>query len=392
QNIFVKEMTLSADGLTLATAGSDNLVKVWDVETGRELRVLRGHTATVSQLCLSADGSTLVSGDVNGWVKVWMTDPNAETNVLTHEGLIVYTAVAPEGDLLAATNSNFFAVDLWDLRSRTATRIINDAKAEVAFSPDGKWRALRTFSKPYKVELWDRSTTLEGPDQDLSCAMAIGYQLRFSPDSRILVFRAPGESNEPNSLQLWDIDASKSLGQLPDMTEICGTAFSSAGELIATGTDGRIRIWDVRSQTLLAEIEDQYKQIRSLCFSADDIMLIAASGNADVRRWDVTDLEHPQELSPLRGHTAFVNQIALSPDGKTLASGGDDSTLRLWDPLSGEELVTLRAHSSIIQCLAWSPDGQTLYTGSGDATVRIWHAPSWEEIEAAEQADEDPDR
>ena len=112
-------------------------------------------------------------------------------------------------------------------------------------------------------------------------------------------------------------------------------------------------------------------------------MLIVASGNADVRRWAVTDLEHPQELSPpLRDHTAFVNQIALSPDGKTLASGGNDSTLRLWDLLSGEELMTLRSHSSVIQCLAWSPDGQTLYTGSGDATVRIWHAPSWEEIEA----------
>ena len=161
------------------------------------------------------------------------------------------------------------------------------------------------------------------------------------------------------------------------MQETGSSACASDRELMATGTDGRIQIWPVRSQALLATMPDQHKKIRSLCFSADDIRLIAASGNADVRRWDVTDLEHPQELSPLRGHTAFVNQIALSPDGKTLASGGDDSTLRLWDPLSGEELVTLRAHSSIIQCLAWSPEGQTLYTGSGDATVSIWHSPRW---------------
>jgi WD40 repeat protein len=64
----------------------------------------------------------------------------------------------------------------------------------------------------------------------------------------------------------------------------------------------------------------------------------------------------------------------------------------LWDPLAGQELMTLRAHSAVIDCLAWSPNGQSLYTGSGDATVRIWRAFSLEEIEAAEKADEDPER
>ena len=182
-------------------------------------------------------------------------------------------------------------------------------------------------------------------------------------------------------MELWDTVARQSLGQLPDHPSIfCGTAFSSNGELIATSCGRRIRIWHVRSRELLAAMGEQYYDVRSLCFSSDDNMLIAASGNAEIRLWDVTNPENPQPLSPLRGHTAFVNQIALSPDGKTLASGGWDSTLRLWDPLAGRELMTLRAHSAIISCLAWSPDGESLYTGSGDATVRIWHAATEQEI------------
>ena len=377
QKVLVSQMALSADGRILATAGGDNLIKVWDVASGQELRVLRGHTVVVSHLCLSADGRTLVSADVDNKIKVWTTDPTGETNVLTHEGIVVYTAVAPEGELLATSNPNFFTVDLWDLRSGAATRFISDAKAEPAFSPDGKWLALRRFTDPVEVELWDRTTTPYRKVQVLPCAAVIGHQLRFSPDSRILVFRAPGEV-----LELWDTVARQSLGQLPDHPPLhCGTAFSSDGELIATGCDGRIRIWHVRSRELLAAMGEQHDEIRSLCFSSDDNMLIAASGNAEVRRWDVTDPENPHPLSPLRGHTAFVHQIALSPDGKTLASGGEDSTLRLWDPLAGQELMTLRAHSAVIACLAWSPDGQSLYTGSGDATLRIWRAATEHDIQ-----------
>ena len=376
QKVLVYQVALSADGRILATAGGDNLIKVWDVASGQELKVLRGHTAAVSHLRLSADGGTLVSADVDNMIKVWTTDPTDEINVLTHESIVVYVAVAPEGELLATSNPNFFAVDLWDLRSGAATRFITDAKAEPAFSPDGKWLALRRFTGPIEVELWDRATTPYRKVQGLPCAQTLGMQLEFSPDSRILAFRAPGEV-----VELWDTVARRSLGQLPDhRLKFCGTAFSNDGELIATACDRRIRIWRVRSQELLATIGEQHYDARSLCFAPDDNMLIAASGNAEIRRWDVADRENPHPLSPLRGHTAFVNQIALSPDGKTLASGGWDSTVRLWDPLTGQELMTLRAHSAVIGCLAWSPDGQSLYTGSGDATVRIWRAATPREL------------
>lgn len=376
QKVLVYQVALSADGRILATAGGDNLIRIWDVASGQELRVLRGHTAAVSHLYLSADGRTLVSADADNRINVWTTDPTSEVNVLSHEGIVVYTAVAPEGELLATSNPNFFTVDLWDLRSGAATRFVADAKAEPAFSPDGKWLALRRFTDPIEVELWDRTTTPYRKVQALPCAQAFGMQLGFSPDSRILVFRAPGEV-----MELWDTVARQSRGQLPDHpSNYCGTAFSSDGQLIATACDGRIRIWHVRSQELLATIGEQHYDARSLCFSSDDNMLIAASGYTEIRRWDITDPENPHLLPPLRGHTAFVNQIALSPDGKTLASAGWDSTLRLWDPLDGRELMALQAHSAVTACLAWSPDGQSLYTGSGDTTVRIWRAPTDQEI------------
>src|SRR4051812_13681437 len=82
--------------------------------------------------------------------------------------------------------------------------------------------------------------------------------------------------------------------------------------------------------------------------------------------------QEPKLLSTLKGHTDWVYTVAFNPDGKTLASGSRDETIKLWDVVAGKEKATIKGHMDGVSSMAFSPDGKTLASGSRDGTIKLW--------------------
>jgi len=186
------------------------------------------------------------------------------------------------------------------------------------------------------------------------------------------------------------VDLLANLPKIKPTTEphvaVQSLAYSDAAKVIASGTFGSVLILDARTRQHVRKLEGVAGKVNGLVFSADGTMLFAAAGDAGVSgiayQWKVSDGSLVQKFE---GHIDALYALALSPDGKVLATGSYDQKIKLWDIASGRETGMLKGHNGGIFGLSFRPDGRVLASASADRTVKLWEVTTGKRLDTFSQ-------
>jgi WD40 repeat protein len=392
----------SPDGKWLAAGCGDTSIKLYDRKTGRLVRRLTGHTQAVWSVTFSADSSLLASGGGRfqekgeaGEVKIWDVATGKEKQSLEGmKSIVTGLAFTPDGKTLAGCGWGG-GVRLWDVeKGKQRHAFAGFTKGATArglsMSKDGKTLAVAGFDGT--VRLYDPQAAKE--IGILKTPEAVAHGVSFSPDGESVVVAcnplgnadAPLWSGKgPGKVVVIDIKTKKEVRRLEWTTgKALAVAFSPDGQTIATGgtlNDGSaVSLWDAKTGKRITDLRGARQFVGSLAFSSDGRFLAAAGGSQafpdGLVQWEIA-VERDRKV--LTGHTGLVSCAALSKDGKILATGSADKSIRLWDTTTWKLKSELTGHTGWLRGLSFSPDGKTLASAGDDWTVRLWDVEAGKE-------------
>ena len=353
----------------LSSAYSDKTVKLWDVESGKEIRTFLGQPFLVWTACFSPDGKTVLSGGDN--IILWdVTTGKTIRTFIGHKGYVHSLHFLSEGKYFISASFDK-TIKMWEVATGKEVKTFSGHKNRITshdISPDEK--LVISGSADNEIKLWDITSgkeikTMLGHTSNIT-------KICFTPDGQHAV-----SGSFDRTIRVWDITSGKEIKKsekFPDAIE--AVTLSHDGKFILSGFyDGSIRLLDFETLNVIKTFKSQtsktniFYSISDVMFSHNDNTFLASSGDRTMTIWDI---ENSKEVKRFMGHSAWISSISLSKDGKYALSGAHDNTLKLWDLKSGKIIKTLSGHNRWVSSVSLSPDGKYAVSGSYDSTIRLW--------------------
>jgi WD40 repeat protein len=407
-------VALAADGKTLAIANG-NVIQLYEVETGKELRKIEGLAVGLASLLFSPDGRTLAARGADGSLILLEADTGKQIQHIkapqqpgTRQVVVDFVrggdetsgmAFTPDGKALAVVTTEFkeqaatHSVKFWDVATGKEVGEIKVPEgvsvSALAYAPGGKVLA---YAAPNPAEFRFKEQTvpihLYEPDTGKELRQLkvpdMVQALVFSPDGKTLAIR--GRSQR---VRVWDTETGKELYQLGDVApaqprggvlavnikgfaaatpEVRNLAFSPDGKQLATAAAGTVRLWDAATGKELSLSDSHQGTLVAVALAPDGQTVVSWGADRMIRRWEAATGKSVGAFPAPTGTTL----AALSADSRVIALANADNSIHLHETATGKELHQIKGQPGGIAALAFSPDGQVLATRGSDSTIRLY--------------------
>ncbi len=393
ENVKASEgVNLTPDGRALLIPGEDRIGRLVDLASGETIRTFEGHQDQLGSFAVSSDGRLAASTSFDRTVKVWDVATGAlRQDLRGHTDRTRAAAFSPDGAVVASTSDDGTA-RLWDVATGTVQRTLTGhggATNGVAFSPDGSRVAISSFDGA--VRIWSRESgevveTLRGHEG------AVGV-IDWSADGRFIL-----STGVDATVRLWDAETGDAVRVLEGHEPVAFTesdrefiyapvldgAFSPDGRLaVSTGVDGTIRVWSLGDGRGVRRSLGSSGSVMSVAVSPDGALAAVGLYDGTVR---LVDVATGRDLRAFWSAEGYVFSVAFTPDGARIVAGcgyhgGKRGVVAVWD-VDGDvrPAKTIVAHEDAVRRVVVSSDGATLLTASLDGTAKLFSLETLEEL------------
>ncbi|MBT6153106.1 MAG: hypothetical protein HOK71_09535 [Planctomycetaceae bacterium] len=399
----VHAVAISPNGKLVASAATDGSLQIIDRSTGKLLKQIKASTTAITGVAFSADNSTIAASDGTGTVKLWnATDGTARGRIAGHAGAVQSVAFHPTLNEFATAGADG-TVRRWDTPEPFPILAGHTKPVRsLSQSPDGL--KILTAAEDGSVRLWNANdgkpaaTLHAGKIAVRSSAWsADGNQVATGDDTGTIQLRNPADGTElgilsghrgavtglafraqndiltstgaDGLLRMWKLPIKPPQQLAKYTTAVKAIAVSNDGTLAVTGDANKsLHVIDLAGNKETATITNLPGQATSVDLSPDKALIAAATNVGTV---DVHGIAGGAAKFQVVGHTGSATAVAFHPQGKQLASVGEDGTLRIWNIATAPKL--LAGHAKSVTAVSVSPTGKLLATGSADNSVRLWN-------------------
>ncbi len=358
---------LSPDGDRLVTAGNEGTLQIWDLRPRRHPGLEAHFQAAITTIDFSPSTNALLATAFDGDARVLDAGTLATLAALPHETGLYLARFSPDGSRVFTAGAG--GIRFWDWRTSTVVAgpfAHPDRIETVHFSPTGD--RLLVAGTNGIARVWS-TTNWQAMTPPLVHSRAI-LMARFSPNGR-----AVATASEDHTARIWDAETGMPVTPpLIHHDHVRSIDFSPDGAKVVTAsTDDTARVWDARTGQSLTPPLQHTRLVDKAIFSPDGARILTGSLDYQARIWDAhTGMA---VIAPLSHNYSLIG-VAFSADGNVAMTACWNGTLRAWDARSGQPLTeSFDAGDWLWKIVAFDPVGCRMATGGRDSTVRVWSIP-----------------